>query len=84
MRIRIVSLSLLVLVLAGLSARSASANPVTQICDEGGNCGSCCTSGADCVAWCEDHCPSSASCAATPNAMCCGAGGLSIECGGET
>jgi hypothetical protein len=80
MRARIITLSLVTLLVSALSAGRASAATTTTLCDEAGNCGSCCTSAAECIAWCNAEC-SSSSCPLTSNPMCCGAGGFSIECG---
>jgi hypothetical protein len=84
MRKRLVFLSAVVLALTAFPEPSKAASNGVLICDESGLCGSCCTSAQDCVDWCEDNCPNSSSCPATPNSMCCGEGGLSIECGHVT
>jgi hypothetical protein len=78
MRMRVTLLSLLVIALS-LVGRPAVAEGAVTFCDEAGNCGSCCYDGQGCVQWCETHCATD-NCSMTPNSMCCGAGGFSIEC----
>jgi len=81
MRVRISLLSLAVIALSFLGKPVVAEGSVTY-CDEGGNCGTCCYDGAGCVQWCVAHCASD-NCPMTPNAMCCGVGGFSIECSRE-
>lgn len=78
---RLVILSAIVMAVSAFAAAPVEASGGLLICDEAGECGSCCTSATECVNWCEDNCPNSATCPATPNSMCCGEGGFSIECG---
>ena len=80
MRQRIITLSLLSIITAAFSASQADARPVARICDENGDCGSCCWGGQDCVNWCNQHCPESSYCDMQYSPMCCGQGGYSIWC----
>ena len=80
-RKRIVFLSVVIFLLAGISSQQASASVTsTTWCDERGACGACCVPGQDCINWCNqncgwDHCP------LFTNTLCCASGEMGIECG---
>lgn len=80
MRMRISALAVLVLVFSALTRPVSAGMGSVLYCDEAGRCGTCCYSAGGCVAWCNSNC-STSTCPLTPNEMCCGAGGFSIECG---
>jgi hypothetical protein len=77
-RTRLVLLSLFVIALGGLSATRARAGTLNSCAD--GTCAFCCGfDSIQCLQICDEMgCPNG--CEGVHNEMCCGPGGVSVEC----